>query len=238
VSLLLKIQNLQVHYDKVQVLKDISLEVNEGEIVTLIGSNGAGKTTLLRTISGIKKASGGSITYLGEPIQNLSSHKIVELGIGHVPEGRHVFPDMSVYENLQMGAFRRKDSQTAIKNNLEHIFDIFPRLRERSQQMAGTLSGGEQQMLAIGRAIMSKPKMYLFDEPSLGIAPLIVAEIFRMIKKMNAEGSTILLVEQNANAALKISDRAYILETGKVSLEGRSSELLNDNRVRKIYLGF
>lgn len=237
-SLLLKIENLQVHYDKVQVIHDVSLEVNEGEIVTLIGSNGAGKTTLLRTISGIKKASGGSISFLGEPVHRLPSHKIVDLGIGHVPEGRHVFSDMSVYENLQMGAFRRKDSQGEIKKDLEHIFDLFPRLKERSQQLAGTLSGGEQQMVAIGRAIMAKPKLYLFDEPSLGIAPLIVAEIFRMIKRMNEEGSTILLVEQNANAALKISDRAYILETGKVSLEGKSSELLNDDRVRKIYLGF
>jgi branched-chain amino acid transport system ATP-binding protein len=238
VSLLLKIENLQVHYDKVQVIHDVSLEVNEGEIVTLIGSNGAGKTTLLRTISGIKKASGGSISFLGEPVHRLPSHKIVDLGIGHVPEGRHVFSDMSVYENLQMGAFRRKDSQGEIKKDLEHIFDLFPRLKERSQQLAGTLSGGEQQMVAIGRAIMAKPKLYLFDEPSLGIAPLIVAEIFRMIKRMNEEGSTVLLVEQNANAALKISDRAYILETGKVSLEGKSSELLNDDRVRKIYLGF
>jgi branched-chain amino acid transport system ATP-binding protein len=238
VSLLLKIENLQVHYDKVQVIHDVSLEVNEGEIVTLIGSNGAGKTTLLRTISGIKKASAGLISFMGEPVHRLPSHKIVDLGIGHVPEGRHVFSDMSVYENLQMGAFRRKDSQAEIKNDLEHIFDLFPRLKERSQQLAGTLSGGEQQMVAIGRAIMAKPKLYLFDEPSLGIAPLIVAEIFRMIKRMNEEGSTILLVEQNANAALKISDRAYILETGKVSLEGKSSELLNDDRVRKIYLGF
>lgn len=235
---MLKIENLQVHYDKVQVIHDVSLEVNEGEIVTLIGSNGAGKTTLLRTISGIKRASGGSITFMGEPIHQMASHKIVEMGIGHVPEGRHVFPDMSVYENLQMGAFRRKDSQAEIKKDLEHIFDLFPRLRERSQQMAGTMSGGEQQMLAIGRAIMAKPKLYLFDEPSLGIAPLIVAEIFKMIKRMNEEGATILLVEQNANAALKISDRAYILETGKISLEGQSSDLLNDDRVRKIYLGF
>jgi branched-chain amino acid transport system ATP-binding protein len=238
VRLLLKIDNLKVHYDKVQVLHDVSLEVNEGEIVTLIGSNGAGKTTLLRTISGIKKASEGSITFMGEPVHKLSSHKIVDIGIGHVPEGRHVFSDMSVYENLQMGAFRRKDSQAEIKNDLEQIFEQFPRLRERSQQLAGTLSGGEQQMVAIGRAIMARPKLYLFDEPSLGIAPLIVAEIFRMIKKMNENGSTVLLVEQNANAALKISDRAYILETGKVSLEGKSSELLNDDRVRKIYLGF
>ncbi|MBS4210873.1 MULTISPECIES: ABC transporter ATP-binding protein [Neobacillus] len=235
---MLKIENLQVHYDKVQVIHDVSLEVNEGEIVTLIGSNGAGKTTLLRTISGIKRASGGSITFMGEPIHQMTSHKIVEMGIGHVPEGRHVFPDMSVYENLQMGAFRRKDSQAAIKKDLEHIFDLFPRLKERSQQMAGTMSGGEQQMLAIGRAIMAKPKLFLFDEPSLGIAPIIVAEIFKMIKKMNEEGSTILLVEQNANAALKISDRAYILETGKIGLEGQSSDLLNDDRVRKIYLGF
>lgn len=237
-SHLLKIENLVVHYDKVQVLHNVSLEINQGEIVTLIGSNGAGKTTLLRTLSGLKKASAGSITFMGQPIHQQTSHKIVELGIGHVPEGRHVFPDMTVMENLEMGAYRRKDSASVIKSDLEHIFDVFPRLKERQRQLAGTMSGGEQQMLAIGRAMMAKPKLYLFDEPSLGIAPIIVAEIFEMIKKMKEEGATILLVEQNANAALKISDRAYILETGKVSLEGESNNLLHDDRVRKIYLGF
>lgn len=234
---MLKVNNVYVNYEKVQVLKGVSLEVNEGEIVTLIGSNGAGKTTLLRTISGLKKCLEGSIEFLGQPIHQLSSHSIVESGIGHVPEGRHVFPEMSVLENLEMGAYRRKDKAN-IKKDLQDVFNIFPRLKERVSQLAGTLSGGEQQMLAIGRAIMSKPKLFLFDEPSLGIAPLIVVEIAQMIQKMNEQGSTILLVEQNANLALKISHRAYILETGKISLEGPSEELLYDERVRKIYLGY
>ncbi|WP_209120980.1 ABC transporter ATP-binding protein [Alkalihalobacillus sp. BA299] len=234
---MLKVKDLQVNYDKVNVLKGVSLEVNEGEIVTLIGSNGAGKTTLLRTISGIKESNGGEITLLGEPIHKQSSHKIVEMGIGHVPEGRHVFGDMSVFENLEMGAYRRKDKEN-IKKDLDDIFDIFPRLKERTSQMAGTLSGGEQQMLAIGRAYMSRPKLYLFDEPSLGIAPLIIAQIAQMIKRLNEKGSTVLLVEQNANLALKISHRAYILETGTVGLKGNSAELANDDRVKKIYLGY
>ena len=233
---MLKINDLYVSYDKIQVLKGVSLEVNTGEIVTLIGSNGAGKTTLLRTISGIKESKKGAIEFLGKEIQHLTSHQIVDLGIGHVPEGRHVFPEMSVVENLEMGAYRRKD-KINVKEDLEHVFDLFPRLKERMSQLAGTLSGGEQQMLAIGRAIMSKPRLYMFDEPSLGIAPLIVAEIAQMIKRMNEQGATILLVEQNANLALKISHRAYILETGKVSLEGSSEKLLNDERVKEIYLG-
>jgi len=233
---LLKINDLYVSYDKIQVLKGVSLEVNTGEIVTLIGSNGAGKPTLLRTISSIKESKKGAIEFLGKEIQHLTSHQIVDLGIGHVPEGRHVFPEMSVVENLEMGAYRRKD-KINVKEDLEHVFDLFPRLKERMSQLAGTLSGGEQQMLAIGRAIMSKPRLYMFDEPSLGIAPLIVAEIAQMIKRMNEQGATILLVEQNANLALKISHRAYILETGKVSLEGSSEKLLNDERVKEIYLG-
>jgi branched-chain amino acid transport system ATP-binding protein len=237
VERLLKIKELCVYYNKNKVLKEVSMEVNEGEIVTLIGSNGAGKTTLLRTISGIKGSASGTIEFMGKPIQKLPSHKIVDLGIGHIPEGRRVFPEMTVLENLEMGAYRRKD-KGEIKKDLDHIFDLFPRLKERISQRAGTLSGGEQQMLAIGRAIMLRPKVFLFDEPSLGIAPLIIAEIAKMIKRLNEEtGATILLVEQNANLALSMSHRAYILETGRVSLEGPSDELANDDRVQKIYLG-
>ncbi|WP_077213314.1 ABC transporter ATP-binding protein [Bacillus dakarensis] len=235
---MLNIQDLCVNYEKNQVIKGISMEVKEGEIVTLIGANGAGKTTLLRTISGIKSSSSGSIEFMGNPIHKMPSHKIVDLGIGHIPEGRRVFPEMTVKENLEMGAYRRKDSKE-MKKELDHIFELFPRLKERISQRAGTLSGGEQQMLAIGRAIMLRPKVYLFDEPSLGIAPLVIAEIAQMIKRLNEEeGATILLVEQNANLALKLSHRAYILETGKISLEGPSEELANDDRVQKIYLGY
>lgn len=236
---MLKIEDLEVFYDKNKVLKGVSMEINEGEIVTLIGANGAGKTTLLRTISGIKRSSAGTIEFMGEQIHKLPSHKIVDLGIGHIPEGRRVFPEMTVLENLEMGAYLRKNSKQNLKEDLERVFDLFPRLKERISQKAGTLSGGEQQMLAIGRAMMLKPKMFLFDEPSLGIAPLIIAEIAQMIKKLNEEqGATVLLVEQNANLALKLSHRAYILETGKISLEGPSEELANDDRVQKIYLGY
>lgn len=235
---MLNIQDLCVNYEKNQVIKGISMEVNEGEIVTLIGANGAGKTTLLRTISGIKASSSGKIEFMGRSIHKMPSHKIVELGIGHIPEGRRVFSEMTVKENLEMGAYRRKDNKET-KKELDHIFELFPRLKERISQRAGTLSGGEQQMLAIGRAIMLRPKVYLFDEPSLGIAPLVIAEIAQMIKRLNEEeGATILLVEQNANLALKLSNRAYILETGKISLEGPSEELANDDRVQKIYLGY
>lgn len=234
---MLKVEGLNVNYDKVQVLRGVSVEVHEGEIVTLIGSNGAGKTTLLRTISGIKKSQSGTIEFLGERIEKLESHKIVEKGIAHVPEGRQVFSDMSVRENLEMGAYRRKDKEN-IKKDLEEVYELFPRLREREKQLAGTMSGGEQQMLAIGRAMMSKPKLFIFDEPSLGIAPIIVQEIAQLIVKLNESGATVLLVEQNANLALKISHRAYIMETGKIGLEGQSQALLNDERVSNIYLGF
>lgn len=234
---LLKLRNVHVSYDKKEVVKGVSLEIAEGEIVTLIGSNGAGKTTLLRTISGIKDLDRGEILFMNRPIQRLGPHKIVALGLGHVPEGRHVFPDMTVLENLQMGAFLRKD-QKQVKQDLEHVFDMFPRLRERMTQLAGTLSGGEQQMLAIGRVLMSRPKLIMFDEPSLGIAPLIVAEIMRMIQRLNQQGTTVLLVEQNANLALRISHRAYVLESGSIRLSGPSSELLCDERVRRIYLGY
>lgn len=234
---MLKVRGLNVNYDKVQVLKGVSIDVNEGEIVTLIGSNGAGKTTLLRTISGIKKSQSGTIDFLGESIEKMESHKIVDRGIAHVPEGRQVFSDMSVRENLEMGAYRRKDNEN-IKKDLEGVYELFPRLREREKQLAGTMSGGEQQMLAIGRAMMSKPKLFIFDEPSLGIAPIIVQEIAQMIVKLNQAGATVLLVEQNANLALKISHRAYIMETGKIGLEGQSQALLSDERVSNIYLGF
>lgn len=234
---MLKVRGLNVNYDKVQVLKGVSIDVNEGEIVTLIGSNGAGKTTLLRTISGIKKSQSGTIDFLGESIEKMESHKIVDRGIAHVPEGRQVFSDMSVRENLEMGAYRRKDNEN-IKKDLEGVYELFPRLREREKQLAGTMSGGEQQMLAIGRAMMSKPKLFIFDEPSLGIAPIIVQEIAQLIVKLNQSGATVLLVEQNANLALKISHRAYIMETGKIGLEGQSQALLNDERVSNIYLGF
>ncbi|WP_203340173.1 ABC transporter ATP-binding protein [Planococcus beijingensis] len=234
---MLKVRGLNVNYDKVQVLKEVSIDVNEGEIVTLIGSNGAGKTTLLRTISGIKKSQSGTIDFLGESIEKMESHKIVDRGIAHVPEGRQVFSDMSVRENLEMGAYRRKDNEN-IKKDLEGVYELFPRLREREKQLAGTMSGGEQQMLAIGRAMMSKPKLFIFDEPSLGIAPIIVQEIAQLIVKLNQSGATVLLVEQNANLALKISHRAYIMETGKIGLEGQSQALLNDERVSNIYLGF
>lgn len=234
---MLKVRGLNVNYDKVQVLKGVSIDVNEGEIVTLIGSNGAGKTTLLRTISGIKKSQSGTIEFLGESIEKMESHKIVDKGIAHVPEGRQVFSDMSVRENLEMGAYRRKDNEN-IKKDLEGVYELFPRLREREKQLAGTMSGGEQQMLAIGRAMMSKPKLFIFDEPSLGIAPIIVQEIAQLIVKLNQSGATVLLVEQNANLALKISHRAYIMETGKIGLEGQSQALLNDERVSNIYLGF
>jgi branched-chain amino acid transport system ATP-binding protein len=238
VEILLNIEELCVSYGKNQVIKSVSMEVNEGEIVTLIGANGAGKTTLLRTISGIKSSSSGTIEFMGKKIQKTPSHKIVDLGIGHIPEGRRVFPEMTVKENLEMGAYTRKNAKEA-KRQLDHIFELFPRLKERVSQRAGTLSGGEQQMLAIGRAIMLRPKVYLFDEPSLGIAPLVIMEIAQMIKRLNEEeGATILLVEQNANLALRLSHRAYILETGKISLEGPSDELANDDRVQKIYLGY
>jgi branched-chain amino acid transport system ATP-binding protein len=234
---LLKLRDVHVSYDKKAVVKGVSLEIAEGEIVTLIGSNGAGKTTLLRTISGIKDLDSGEILFMGRPIQRLGPHKIVELGLGHVPEGRHVFPEMTVLENLQMGAFLRKD-QKQVKRDLETVFDMFPRLKERMTQLAGTLSGGEQQMLAVGRVLMSCPKLVMFDEPSLGIAPIIVAEIMRMIQRLNEQGTTVLLVEQNANLALKISHRAYVLEAGTIRLSGASADLLNDERVRKIYLGY
>lgn len=231
-----KIENLNVHYGAIHALKDVSLEVNEGEIVTLIGSNGAGKTSTLRTISGLVPKSSGNIEFMGESLDNVKATDIVKRGISHVPEGRRIFADMTVYENLEMGAYLRKDKDN-IKKDILEIYNKFPRLKERKSQLAGTLSGGEQQMLAISRALMSRPKFLLLDEPSMGLAPVIVQDIFKLIKQINKEGTTIFLVEQNANMALSISNRAYILETGEVVMSGDAKELLQSDDVRKAYLG-
>lgn len=231
-----KIENLNVHYGAIHALKDVSLEVNEGEIVTLIGSNGAGKTSTLRTISGLVPKTSGNIEFMGESLDNVKATDIVKKGISHVPEGRRIFTDMTVYENLEMGAYLRKDKD-GIKKDILEIYNKFPRLKERKSQFAGTLSGGEQQMLAISRALMSRPKFLLLDEPSMGLAPVIVQEIFNLIKEINKEGTTIFLVEQNANMALSISNRAYILETGEVVMSGNANELLQSDDVRKAYLG-
>ncbi|MGZ3770176.1 MAG: ABC transporter ATP-binding protein [Bdellovibrio sp.] len=233
---LLKVENLEVFYGSIQALKGISFEVNSGEIVSLIGANGAGKTTTLRAISGLVSAKEGSISFNGQNLSNVPIYKRVSLGIAQSPEGRGVFPQMSVHENLEMGAYSRTDS-AEIKKDLEMCFQLFPRLKERVWQMAGTLSGGEQQMLAICRALMCKPKMLLLDEPSLGLAPIIVAQIFEIVKKLNQEGMTILLVEQNARMALKISHRAYVLETGKIVMKDSAQNLLANDEVRKAYLG-
>ncbi|MGN8914317.1 ABC transporter ATP-binding protein [Anaerofustis butyriciformans] len=231
-----KIENLNVHYGAIHALKDVSLEVNEGEIVTLIGSNGAGKTSTLRTISGLVPKTSGNIEFMGESLDNVKATDIVKRGISHVPEGRRIFADMTVYENLEMGAYLRKDKDN-IKKDILEIYNKFPRLKERKSQLAGTLSGGEQQMLAISRALMSRPKFLLLDEPSMGLAPVIVQDIFKLIKQINKEGTTIFLVEQNANMALSISNRAYILETGEVVMSGDAKELLQSDDVRKAYLG-
>lgn len=234
---MLRIENLHINYGAINAVKGINLEVKEKSIVSLIGANGAGKTTTLRTISGLIKATKGSIKYFGKEIINLPPNKIVELGISQTPEGRLIFSNLTVEENLLMGAYTRKD-KTEYKKELEFIFSIFPRLKERMKQSGGTLSGGEQQMLAIARAIMSKPKLLLLDEPSLGIAPKLVQTIFEKIVALNKEaGITILLVEQNANFSLAISDYTYVLETGNVVMEGKSSELIKDENIRKAYLG-
>ena len=233
---MLELQNLNVYYDAIHALKDVNLKINEGEIVTLIGANGAGKTTTLRTISGIEKASSGQILYNGEPINSCSASNIVKLGISHSPEGRRIFSTMSVYENLEMGAFTRND-KSQIRKDLDYVFSLFPVLLERKNQHAGTLSGGEQQMLAMARALLSRPKLLLLDEPSMGLAPLIVKEIFSIIKDINQQGTTILLVEQNANMALQCADRAYIIKNGQIVNEGNAKDLLNDEKVKKAYLG-
>ena len=234
---MLKIENLNVNYGAIKAVKNITIEVKKGEIVTLIGANGAGKSTILRTISSIIKPASGRILLEGKDISNLPPHKIVELGISQAPEGRMIFSNLTVQENLEMGAFTRKDKDN-ILYDLEFIFTLFPRLKERLKQPGGTLSGGEQQMLAISRAIMSKPKLLLLDEPSLGIAPILVKQIFEKIKSLkDATGLTILLVEQNANIALSISDYAYVLETGSIKLEGAAKAMANNSEVRKAYLG-
>ena len=233
---MLKIDNIYVYYGAIHALKGISLEVNEGEIVTLIGANGAGKSTTLRTISGLLKPKAGSITFLGQNIAGVRAHEIVKKGISQVPEGRRVFAEMTVMENLDLGAFVRKD-KAGIQQDLKHVFELFPRLEERKNQSAGTLSGGEQQMLAMGRALMSRPKLLLLDEPSMGLAPLLIKEIFNIIVDINKSGTTVLLVEQNANMALSIANRAYVLETGRITLSGKAQDLAASEDVRKAYLG-
>lgn len=233
---LLEINNLEVHYGVIHALKGISFEVNEGEIIALIGANGAGKTTTLHTISGILQASSGNIIYDGKDITKVQAHKIVNLGISQVPEGRRVFAQLSVLENLKLGAFIRKDKD-GIEENLRNIYERFPRLEERKNQLAGTLSGGEQQMLAMGRALMSRPRIILMDEPSMGLSPIYVSEIFDIIKSINKDGTTVLLVEQNAKKALSIADRAYVLETGMIALSGDAKDLMNNDTVKKAYLG-
>ena len=234
-STILKVDDINVYYGSIHAIKGISFEVNEGEIVTLIGANGAGKSTTLNTISGLLHSKTGHIEFMGEPLNHVPSHKVVSKGLALVPEGRRIFLQMSVQENLDMGAFSRRGGN--IDADMERVFEQFPRLKERRKQVAGTLSGGEQQMLAVGRALMAKPKMILMDEPSMGLSPLLVKEIFAIIQEVNKQGITILLVEQNAKMALAISDRAYVLETGNISIEGNAADLLNDPRVKKAYLG-
>lgn len=233
---MLTINDINVFCGAIHAIKGVSLEVNEGEIVTLIGANGAGKSTILRTISGLLKPKTGSIQFEGQEIAGMPAHEIVKTGISQVPEGRRIFAEMSVLENLELGAFTRKDKD-GIKADMELVFDRFPRLKERIGQMAGTLSGGEQQMLAMGRALMSRPRLLLLDEPSMGLAPLLIKEIFAIIQDINKTGTTVLLVEQNANMALSIAHRAYVLETGRITLSGDAKELAASDEVRKAYLG-
>ena len=233
---MLKIQNLQVAYGGIQALRGIDMEVPDGKIVTLIGANGAGKSTTLRTISGLVKAKSGSITYNNEQLLGKPINAILAAGIAQVPEGRRVFPDMTVLENLKIGAYLRKDKEE-IEKDIEWVYELFPRLKERRKQLAGTMSGGEQQMLAMGRALMSNASMLMLDEPSMGLSPLLVQEIFDIIRNIHKEGMTILLVEQNAQMALSVADRAYVLETGRVVMDGTGAELLTNERVRSAYLG-
>ena len=233
---MLKVENLSVHYGVIEAVKNVSFEVNEGEVVTLIGANGAGKTSILRTISGLVRPSSGTISFLGNEIQKVPARKIVADGLSQVPEGRHVFAGLTVIENLEMGAFLRNNREE-YQANLKKIFARFPRLEERKNQDAATLSGGEQQMLAMGRALMSQPKLLLLDEPSMGLAPIFIQEIFDIIQDIQKQGTTVLLIEQNANKALAIADRGYVLETGKVALSGTGKELLASEEVKKAYLG-
>ena len=231
---MLKIEDLEVSYGAVQALRGISMEVNDGEIVSLIGANGAGKTTTLHAITGLVPIKSGSVIYDGHDLRKAEPSKIITYKLAHVPEGRHIFPQMTVEENLEMGAYA---DPAGMEETMKDVYKRFPRLEERRRQLAGTLSGGEQQMLAVGRALMAKPKMILMDEPSMGLSPLLVKEIFAIIQEVNKQGITILLVEQNAKMALAISDRAYVLETGNISIEGNAADLLNDPRVKKAYLG-
>lgn len=233
---MMEIKDLQVYYGVIQAIRDVSFEVNEGEVIALIGANGAGKTTILQTITGLLPAKNGEVLYEGINLQKIPPHKIVAHGIAHVPEGRRVFSQLTVYDNLLMGAFTRND-KAEIQASLESVYARFPRLEERKNQLAGTLSGGEQQMLAMGRALMSHPKIVLMDEPSMGLSPILVEEIFDIIKSISKSGTTVLLVEQNAKKALAISDRAYVLETGKIVLSGNAKDLMNDESVKKAYLG-
>ena len=233
---MLKVENLSVHYGMIQAVRDVSFEVNEGEVVSLIGANGAGKTTILRTLSGLVRPSSGRIEFLGQEIQKTPAQKIVASGLSQVPEGRHVFPGLTVLENLEMGAFLKKNREEN-QANLKKVFSRFPRLEERKNQDAATLSGGEQQMLAMGRALMSTPKLLLLDEPSMGLAPIFIQEIFDIIQDIQKQGTTVLLIEQNANKALAISDRGYVLETGEIVLSGTGKELAASDEVRKAYLG-
>ena len=233
---MLEVNDLQVYYGMIHAIKGVSFHVNEGEIIALIGANGAGKTTILHTITGLIAPKGGQVVFEGKDITKTPAHKIVELGMAHVPEGRRVFAQLSVYQNLKMGAYTRSD-KNEIEESLEMVYKRFPRLEERKNQMAGTLSGGEQQMLAMGRALMSKPRIILMDEPSMGLSPILVNEIFDIIQSVSASGTTVLLVEQNAKKALAIADRAYVLETGKISLDGNAKDLLNDDSIKKAYLG-
>jgi branched-chain amino acid transport system ATP-binding protein len=233
---MLEIKNLNVHYGVIHALKDASLTVNKGEIVTLIGANGAGKTTTLRAISGLNKCSSGKILLDGKDITNMPPPKRVEMNLSQVPEGRRIFSDMTIVENLELGAYLRKDKAN-IKKDMDYVYELFPILGKRKKQTAGTLSGGEQQMLAMGRALMSKPKLLLLDEPSMGLAPLLVKEIFNIIKNINSNGTTILLVEQNAKMALSIAHRAYVIETGSIVMSGTGEELANSNEIKKAYLG-
>lgn len=233
---MLEVKDLQVYYGVIQAIKNISFNVEEGEIIALIGANGAGKTTILNTITGLIAAKNGEVLYDGENLQKVTAHKIVSMGIAHVPEGRRVFSQLTVYENLLMGAYTRSDKDE-VEDSLQNAFKSFPRLEERKKQMAGTLSGGEQQMLAMGRALMSKPRIVLMDEPSMGLSPILVEEVFDIIQAINKSGTTVLLVEQNAKKALSIADRAYVLETGNIVLEGDAKKLMNDESVKKAYLG-
>ena len=233
---MLSVENVEVYYGVINAIKGVSFEVNEGETIALIGSNGAGKTTILHTITGLILPKSGSIMFEGTDITKVPAHKIVGMGMAHVPEGRRIFQHLSVYENLKLGAYLLNDKKV-IDNNLKYVYDHFPRLKERKHQVAGTLSGGEQQMLAMGRALMSNPKIILMDEPSMGLSPILVSEIFQIIKEVSNDGTTVLLVEQNAKKALGIADRAYVLETGKIALSGKASDLMHNEEIKKAYLG-